>query len=63
MADYPRYFIVDDIPVKLELTPDGLVRGITAAGVPFAVFEATLLGKEVTLSDFNTAASRLAASL
>ena len=63
MADLPRFFIVDDIPVKVDLSPDGKIRAFTAAGVPFPVAEAILEGEEVTLSDFNTAASRLAASL
>ena len=60
---YPRYFIVDDVPVKVELDKDNEeIFGTNYLGNPFPPYQALVEGREVDQEEFKRSSKALAAS-
>ena len=58
--DLPKYFIVEGVPVMVVLEGDE-VAGYTSNGREFPPLKAANEGKEVSLEEYNAAASKLSA--
>lgn len=60
---FPRYFIVEDIPVKVEKdTENDEVFATNAIGNPYSPFKALVEGVEVNQEEFKRASKSFAAS-
>lgn len=59
---YPKYYIVDDIPVVLEEIQQGeetIIAGRCANGQPYQIGKAIVDGNEVTKKEYESAATEL----